>query len=115
MSQGQIALNPNLGLQPPDVASPSLAKFFFAPKTFFQTLDARPTWVKAFLITSALMVLTIVILLPLITHVSAQQLSQIPAERQQEVMSTVRASQYVAVLFSPVVQLLKLVIGPYDL
>lgn len=115
MSHAPIALNPNLSFQPSEQPSPSLAKLFFAPTSFFQSLDTRPAWVKAFLIASALMMLTIVVSLPLITHISAQQLSQLPAERQQEMMSTMRASQYVAILFSPVVQLLKLVIGAYVL
>ena len=115
MSQAQIALNPSVGLQPAEPPAPSLFKFFFSPTAFFQSLDVRTVWVKAFLICSGLTVATILISLPLISHASAAQLGQLPVDRQQELLSTMRASQYVAILFSPVMQLLKLVIGAYVL
>lgn len=114
MSQGHIALTSQLGMPAPIRShSPSFTKFFFAPTDFFGALDAQPGWMKAFLLTAVLLMLTIGIAIPLVTHASMHQMSQLSAERQQEVLQAVHASQYIAILFAPIVHLLKLAIGAY--
>jgi len=117
MSEDRILLDPLLpALKVPESGgSPSLAKFFFDPKMFFKALDIRPGWVKAFMIASAIMMLTIVISIPLLIHTATQQLPNMSPDRQQELISTLRVSQYIGILFSPVVFLLKISIGAYVL
>jgi hypothetical protein len=114
MSQGHIALNSQFGMPAPNRShSPSFAKFFFSPIDFFRALDAKPGWMKAFLVSAVLIILTIAIAIPLVTQVSMHQMSQLSVERRQELLQTVHASQYIAMLFAPVVHLLKLAVGAY--
>lgn len=115
MSEGRILLDPTSALGAPEIASPSLAQFFFSPKEFFKALDAKPGWVKAFLIASAITMLTVVISIPLLVQVARQHFGDMSPDRQQELIGTLRASQYIGVLFSPVALLLKLSIGAYVL
>src|SRR5271154_92164 len=100
---------------PAPTICPSFVEFFFAPSAFFRALNARPGWVKAFWVCAALTMLTTVISLPLVMALARQRALQSNAANVDEIMNTLRASQYVSIVLSPAIVLLRMAVSAYIL
>jgi hypothetical protein len=88
--------------------------FFLAPSKFFGGLQARPTWIRAYLLSTAITIATVVTAVPLVRYIALRQAPAGFSSTGRDLFDAViTKGQYITVLVVPVTQLLRLSVSAY--
>lgn len=81
---------------------------FFEPFNLFRRLNARPNWLRPFLIVAAAGVVSVFLMSPVLTQIVVRQIPEgLSAEAQEKVISMFKLSSYFGMLASPLLLIVK--------